>query len=321
MYIGIDVAKDTLVIAERPSGTCTTIDNTSAALRPWVKRWSVASPTLIVMEATGGYEAVAASTLATAGLPVVVINPRHARDFAKATGELAKTDTIDAALLAHFAEAVRPPVRALANAETRVLESLVSRREQLLDMLTAERQRLQQTRQQHAQATHLRRSLAQHIAYLEKHLGGITADIAAAVEASPVWAARDALLQSVPGIGPTITHQMLAQLPELGTLSRRRIAKLVGLAPFNRDSGRLRGARHIGGGRTTLRAKLFMGALSAIRCNPRLRDVYRRLVASGKPKMVALIAVARKLLTILNQIVRTNTPWNIAHDRAMLQEA
>ncbi len=318
MFIGIDVAKDELVVAVRPSGEVFTVANTSKGARGLVTRWGETPPTLIVLEATGGYEAVVASALATARLPVVVINPRQARDFAKATGQLAKTDQIDAGVLAQFAEMVRPSVRALPDEETRQLDALLSRREQVLDMLQAERQRLAQTR---VSAKAVRQSVTQTIAFLEKQLGRTDDEIGTRIAASPVWAARDALLQSVPGIGTVIARTILGALPELGQLTRQEIGKLVGVVPLNRDSGQHRGQRHIGGGRAHVRAKLYMGALVAMRRNPRIKQFYQRLVASGKAKKVALVACMHKLLTILNQIVRTATPWDATHHMAVLQPA
>lgn len=318
MFIGIDVAKDELVVACRPSGEVLSVPNTAAGLRTLLQRWQSSPPTLIVLEATGGYEVLAATRLATAGLPVVVINPRQPRDFAKATGQLAKTDTIDAALLAQFAEVVRPPVRALPDEDTRQLDALLTRRDQVIDMLIAERQRLKQAR---PTAKAIRQSLQQHIAFLEKHLERTDQEITDAITASPVWTAHDALLQSVPGIGSVISWTMLAALPELGRLSRQQIATLVGLAPLNRDSGLFRGRRVIRGGRANVREKLYMGAVVAMRWNPRIKAFYQRLLAAGKPKKVALIACAHKLLTILNQIMRTAMPWDATHNMAVLQPA
>lgn len=316
MFIGIDVAKDELVVAMRPSGKRCTVPNTPAGVRSLLQAWGETAPTLIVLEATGGYEALAATRLATAGLPVVVINPRQARDFAKATGQLAKTDQIDATLLAQFAEVVRPPVRALADEDTRHLDALLTRRDQVLEMLVAERHRLTQVLRS---AKAIRQSLQQHIAFLEKQLRRADDEIEACVAASPVWAARDALLQSVPGVGAVIARTLLAALPELGQLTRQEIGKLVGVAPLNRDSGQYRGQRRIAGGRAHVRRKLYMGALVAMRCNPRLRAFYRRLVDAGKPKKVALVACMHKLLTILNQMMRTATPWDATHHMAVLQ--
>jgi transposase len=318
MFVGIDVAKDELVVGVRPTGEVFAVANSAAGVRALVKRWRETPPMLIVLEATGGYEAVAASALATAGLPVVVINPRQARDFAKATGQLAKTDQIDAGVLAQFAEMVRPPVRALADEDTRHLETLLGRRDQLLDMLQAERVRLGQTR---ASAKAVRQSLAQTIAFLEKQLGRTEDEIGTRIAASPVWATRDALLQSVPGIGAVISRTLLGALPELGQLTRQEIGKLVGVVPLNRDSGQHRGKRQIGGGRAHVRRKLYMGALVAMRRNPRIKQFYQRLLASGKAPKVALVACMHKLLTILNQIVRTATPWDATHHMAVLQPA
>ena len=318
MFVGIDVAKDELVVGVRPTGEVFAVSNSAAGIRALLKRWRETPPTLIVLEATGGYEAVAASALATAGLPVVVINPRQARDFARATGQLAKTDRLDAGVLAQFAEQVRPPVRPLADEDTRHLEALLSRRDQLLEMLQAEQQRLAQTR---PSAKAVRQSLAQTITFLEKQLGRTDDEIGTQIAASPVWAARDALLQSVPGIGAVISRTLLGALPELGQLTRQEIGKLVGVVPLNRDSGQHRGKRQIAGGRAHVRRKLYMGALVAMRCNPRIQQFYRRLVASGKAKKVALVACMHKLLTILNQIVRTATPWDATHHMAVLQPA
>lgn len=315
MFIGIDVAKDELVVAVRPSGEVVTVENTTAGVRTLVQRWRHTPPTLIVLEATGGYEAVAASALATAGLPVVVINPRQARDFAKATGQLAKTDRLDAALLAQFAERVRPPVRPLADEDTRLLDALLRRREQLLDMLLAERVRLQQTP---ARAKVVRQSLAKTIAFLEQQLARTDDEIGRCIAASPVWAAREALLQSVPGIGTVIARTLLGALPELGHLTRQQIGKLVGVVPLNRDSGQYRGKQQIHGGRAEVRAKLYMGALVAVRRNPRIQQSYQRLRANGKPPKAALVACMHKLLTILNQIVRTATPWDATHHLAVV---
>jgi transposase len=319
MFVGIDVAKDTLVIAVRPSGECRTIENTAKAVRAEAKAWEAAPPTLIVLEATGGYEALAASALAAAGLPVVVINPRHARDFARALGQLAKTDQIDAGVLAQFAEMVRPPVRVLADEATQQLDMLLGRRDQLLDMLQAERQRLTQVRS--PKATAVRQSLTKHIRFLEQQLANTDGELDACIQTSPVWATQDALLQSVPGVGKVIARTLLGALPELGRLTRQEIGKLVGVVPMNRDSGQHRGKRQIAGGRPHIRRKLYMGALVAMTHNPRLRAFYERLVANGKQKKVALVACMHKLLTILNQMMRTGTPWDATHHLPVLQPA
>jgi transposase len=308
MFVGIDVAKAELVVAERPDSTTWTTGNDAAGVHALVARVHKLGPTLIVVEATGGYEILAVSALAAAGLPVVVVNPRQVRDFAKSTGQLAKTDRIDAGVLALFAERVRPPVRALPDETTRALEAVITRRRQLIDMLQAERNRL-------ALATGgtqrpIQQSLKKHITYLTRELASTDTDLTRLVRESPVWRERDDLLQSVPGIGPVVAGTLLAELPELGQLDRRAIAKLVGIAPISRDSGRWRGRRVIQGGRTTVRTALYMAALVATRWNPVIAVFYRRLVAAGKPKKLALIACARKLLTILNQMLRTGTHWH-----------
>lgn len=308
MFVGIDVAKDTLVVAVRPSGERRTITNTEAAIQQLIQEWQQTPPTLIVLEATGGYESLAATCLAAAQLPVVVINPRQGRDFAKATGQLAKTDGIDAAVLAMFAEMVRPPVRAIPSDDTRALDALLTRRRQLLEALHAERQRL--TPALHAAVKAVRESLRQHVAYLTRQLARLDGEIARWIADRPEWTEREAILQSVPGVGPVVARTLLGALPELGLLNRQQIGKLVGVVPFNRDSGTYRGQRMIGGGRAAVRATLYMGALSAMRCNPTIRAFYLRLVAAGKPKKKALVACMHKLVTILNQLLKSNTRWN-----------
>ena len=307
MFVGIDVAKAELVIAVQPEGSTWTIANDDATVRHLAEQLVTRAPQLIVLEATGGYEVPCVAALAAAGLPVVVVNPRQVRDFAKSTGQLAKTDRIDAAMLALFAERVQPPVRPLADALTRELDGLVGRRRQLREMLTAERTRLQLVLGLgHAP---VKKSLKRHIAYLERELAIANTDLAHAVRESPAWRERDDLLQSVPGVGPVVAHTLLAELPELGQLDRRAIAKLVGVAPLNRDSGTWRGRRTIHGGRATVRAALYMAALVASRCNPTIRAFYQRLVRAGKPKKLALVACARKLLTMLNTMLRTGQSW------------
>lgn len=308
MFVGIDVAKEELVVAVRPGEASWTSANTETGIRALVGQIRALGPTLIVLEATGGYEIPAVSALATAALPVVVVNPRQVRDFAKSTGQLAKTDRIDAGILALFAERVRPPVRCVPDDAARELEAMVTRRRQLIDMLQAERNRLGLAigRQQQP----IKKSLKKHIAYLTRELAMADTDLTQLVRESPLWRERDDLLQSVPGIGPVAARTLLAELPELGQLNRRAIAKLVGIAPMSRDSGRWRGRRMIQGGRTTVRTALYMAALVAARHNPLIRTFYQRLVAAGKPKKLALIACARKLLTILNQMLRTNTAWH-----------
>jgi transposase len=258
---------------------------------------------LIVLEATGGYELLCVGALAAAGLPVVVVNPRQVRDFAKATGQLAKTDRIDADILALFAERVRPVVRALPDAEAQELEALLARRRQLLEMLQAERNRLGQVFGRGKQP--VKKSLKGHIVFLERELRITESDLGTMIRESPAWRERDDLLQSVPGVGPVMSRTLLADLPELGRLSRREIAKLVGVAPLSRDSGTMRGRRFVQGGRATVRAVLYMAALVATKRNPVIWIFYQRLLAAGKPKKLALVACMRKLVTILNTIGRT----------------
>lgn len=307
-FLGIDVSKATLEIAGRRAGRVVpqlpaSVANTDAGLTTLVPALVALAPTLIVLEATGGYERLAAAALALAGLPVVVVNPRQVREFAKAVGRLAKTDRLDAALLALFAERIRPELRARPAFDTTELSDLVQRRRQVVDMLTMERNR-------RALATAaVRRRLDAHIAWLEREVADLERRLRDAIEASPVWRARDDVLQSAPGIGPRVSQTLIALLPELGTLNRQRIAALAGVAPFNDDSGRHTGERHIAGGRTAVRTVLYMAALVGIRHNPVLKVFYQRLRAKGKAAKVALVACMRKLLTILNTMVRTNTAW------------
>lgn len=301
--VGIDVAQATLDVALLPTGELWQVPNDEPGIRALVARLQPHAPTLIVLEATGGYERAAVAALATAGLPVVVANPRQVRDFARATGQLAKTDTLDAGILARFADRARPAVRPLPEPTTQALAALLARRRQLLEMLGAERQRLSLA------AASVRRSLTQHIAWLERQLGRVDDDLDALIQASPLWRAKDDLLQSVPGIGPVVSRTLLATLPELGHLSHKQIAALVGVAPLARDSGTLRGKRSVWGGRAAARTALYMAALVAARWNPVLRAFYARLRTAGKPAKVALTACARKLLTILNAMTRANTAW------------
>lgn len=317
MLVGIDVAKAELVVATRPTAERWTVENDERGLRTLVERLRRDGATLIVLEATGGYELLCVAALAAASLPVVVVNPRQVRDFAKATGQLAKTDRIDADILALFAERVRPAVRELPDAEAQELDALLARRRQLLDMLHAERNRLGQIFGRGKRP--VKKSLKAHIAYLERELRMTDTDLGEMVRHSPAWRERDDLLQSVPGVGPVLSLTLLADLPELGRLSRREIAKLVGVAPLSRDSGTLRGRRFVQGGRASVRAVLYMGALVATKRNAVIRRFYARLLAAGKPKKLALIACMRKLLTILNTMVRTGQRWNASHsDRALI---
>jgi transposase len=308
MFVGIDVAKAELVISVLPTAERFTVPNDDRGVRTLVDRLRVLSPQLILMEATGGYELLAVAGLAAAALPVLVVNPRQVRDFAKATGQLAKTDRIDADILARFADVVRPALRPIADGEAQELEALLARRRQLLEMLQAERNRLGQVFGTGKRL--VRKSLKAHITFLERELRMADTDLGDMVKESPAWRERDALLQSVPGVGPVLSRTLLADLPELGRLSRRQIAKLVGVAPLSRDSGTMRGRRFVQGGRATVRGVLYMAALVATKRNAVIRTFYQRLVAAGKPKKLTLVACMRKLLTMLNTIVRTRVPWS-----------
>jgi transposase len=303
-FIGIDVSKSTLDLHARPGKVAVQFPNDPDGVAALVSRVSVLAPTLVVLEATGGLEHPAAAALAAASIPVAVVNPRQARDFARATGQLAKTDAIDAAALALFAEKIRPAVRPLPSAETLAFQELLDRRRTLTQTRTAESNRLGS-----AVTTRVRGSIASHIEWLEEQLEELDADLGAAIEASPVWRANDDLLQSIAGIGPVVSRSLLADVPELGTLSREQVAALVGVAPMNRDSGSWRGKRSITGGRSRVRSMLYMAALSAKRFNPSLKAFAERLLAKGKARKVVLVAVARKLLVLANAILRTKTPW------------
>jgi transposase len=305
--VGIDVSKTCLDVAVRPNGDVFAVERNAAGLEQLIGRLQELSPYVVAMEATGGFETIAAAALAAAQLPVVVVNPAQVRAFAKAIGQRAKTDPIDAAVIAHFAEATKPEPRPLPDTATRLLADLVTRRRQIIEMIGAERQR--ETR---VTIPQLRKSIARLLKTLQNELTSLDADIDETVRGSPAWRAKEDLLASVPGIGPTIARTLIAELPELGRLNRKEIAALVGLAPFTRQSGQWRGRSFIGGGRTAVRTALFMGAMVAKRHNPILKVFFDRLIAAGKPKMVALIAVARKLVTILNAIVRDNRPWQTA---------
>jgi transposase len=302
--VGIDVAKAHLDIATRPAGEHWQVANDEAGIAALVARLRPLAPALVVLEASGGWERPAAAALAAAGLPVAVVNPRQVRDFAKAVGQLAKTDALDAHLLARFAEAVRPAPRPLPDAQAQALTALVARRRQVLAMLTAERQRLGTARPP------VRARVQAHIAFLEAELADLDDELGRTLRASPIWRETEELLRSVPGVGPVVALTLVAEVPELGTLGRKQIGALVGLAPLACDSGALRGKRVVWGGRARVRAVLYMAALVAIRHNPVIKAFYDRLVAAGKPKMVALTAAMHKLLTILNAIVRQRTPWN-----------
>ena len=303
--VGIDVSKAELVIAVHPGGDRWTSATTGAGLDALVARLTALAPQLIVVEATGGYERPLVAMAAAAGLPVAVVNPRQVRAFAQALGRTAKTDAIDAEVLARFAAQVHPAVRAVPDAATQALHALVTRRRQLIEMVGAEQRRLAQA----PPTGHLTRELRRHIRWLERRIDDIDDEIGTAIQASPVWRVQDDLLRSVPGIGPTTARTLLAELPELGRLDRHAIAALAGVAPFNCDSGTHRGQRHIWGGRASVRAALYMAALVATRHNPPLRAFYHRLRDAGKPAKVALVAVMRKLLTIVNAMLKHETRW------------
>jgi transposase len=307
LFVGVDVSKDRLDVHVRPGGEAFVVSRDGKGLEQLVERLRTISPTLVAVEATGGFETIVAAAIAGAELPLAVVNPAQIRHFAQAVGKRAKTDPIDAGVIAHFAEAVRPAPRTLPDEASRLLAELVGRCRQIIEMMVAERHR-----EKRATNVRVRKSLVRHIAVLEKELNAIDQDIDTLVRGSAVWRAKEDLLASVPGIGQTLARALLADLPELGTLGRREIASLAGLAPYTRQSGRWRGKSMIGGGRSTVRAASFMAALVASRHNPPLKAFYQRLLAAGKPKMVALIAVARKLLTTLNAILRDNRPWQNA---------
>jgi transposase len=304
--VGIDVSKDRLDVHVEPVGEAFAVARDAAGLEALVERLKPLPVTMVAVEATGGFETIVAASLAAAGLPVVVVNPAQVRAFAQAVGKRAKTDPIDAAVIARFVAATRPEVRPLPDAETEALSDLVTRRRQIIAMIGAERQREKRAPRR------TQKSIARLLKALQKELTEIEADIDDSVRGSPVWREKEDLLTSVPGIGPTIARTLLADLPELGTLDRRQVAALVGLAPFTRQSGQWRGRSFIGGGRTNVRSALFMGAMVAAHRNPTLRAFYQRLVAAGKPKLLAIIAVARKLITILNAILRDRRPWQNA---------
>jgi transposase len=304
--VGIDVSKERLDICVRPGGEAFAVSRDATGIEALVQRLSVLNPHVVAAEATGGFETVVAASLGAAGLPVVVVNPAQVRAFAQALGRRAKSDPIDAAVIAHFAEATKVEARPLPDAESQRLADLVARRRQIIQMIVAERQREKRA------SRRMQKSIARLLKALQAELSEIDGDIDDAVRGSPAWRAKEDLLASVPGIGRTIARTLIAELPELGSLDRRKIAALAGLAPWTRQSGKWRGKSFIGGGRTSVRSALFMGALAAARYNPSLKTFHQRLILAGKPKMVAVIAVARKLLTILNAIIRDNRPWQNA---------
>jgi transposase len=307
VFIGIDVSKKELEVALRPVGNRSVFSNDEEGIAFLVSFVLSCSPTLVVLEATGGLETGVVSALAARKCPVVVVNPRQARDFAKATGKLAKTDSIDAHVLAHFAEAVRPEIRALKDVEAQNLDALNTRRRQIVEMITAEKNRLLMA------SSWTRKDIKSHIDWLEKFLQKVNKDMNKLLKKSPVWREKDNILQSTPGVGPVLSITLLADLPELGKLNAKQIAALVGVAPMNRDSGNFRGRRAIWGGRASVRSILYMSTMSAIRFNPVIKVFYQRLRAAGKVHKVAVTACMRKLLIILNAMIRKSSCWNVAY--------
>jgi transposase len=304
-FIGIDVSKATLDVAILPSTETFSVENHKSAFPALVERLQALSPRCIVLEASGGYEMAVAASLAAASLPVAVVNPRNAREFAKATGRLAKTDRLDSLVLAHFAEAVKPQCRPIKSSAQRELDELLGRRRQLVEMHVAEQNRLGQ-----ATTSAVQKEIKAHLAWLEKRISSTDTQLKDQLKRSPVWRERDNLLKSVPGIGAVTSTTLLAALPELGLLCRKKIAALVGVAPINDESGKRRGKRRIMHGRAHLRSVLYMAALTAARCNPVIKSFYKRLIAAGKPHKVAMTACMRKLLVIINTMVRNNSSWN-----------
>ena len=303
VFVGVDVSKARLDVAVRPSGEIYQVSNDEAGFATLVEKLGSLQPRLVILEATGGYQAPLAAALTVAGIPVAVVNPRQVRDFGRATGQLAKTDRLDAEVIARFGETLRPEPRPLPDADTQALQALVVRRRQLVEMITAESNRL---------ATALpavRRDIEEHIKWLKRRLKDVDDDLYGSLKRSPLWRVKEQILRSAPGVGPVTTCAIVAQLPELGTLSGRELAALVGVAPLNRDSGTLRGKRSIWGGRAAVRHTLYMATLTAIRRSPTIRAFYERLTAAGKPPKVAHVACMRKLLVRLNAMLRTGTAW------------
>lgn len=306
LYVGIDVSKAQLDVAERPSGERAVMPHTEQDIAALVEQLGARRPACVVLEATGGLQAPLASALAIAGIPVAVVNPRQVRDFARATGQLAKTDAIDAQILAHFAEAVRPAPRPLPDEATQAFSALLTRRRQLIEMLVAEQHRLRTA------PGPIQRQIQSHLTWLKRQLATLDEDLTHRIQATPLWREHEDLLRSVPDIGPVVSRTLLAELPELGTLTHKQIAALVGVAPLNRDSGTLRGRRMIWGGRAAVRGALYMSAVVAARRNPIIKAFYQRLRAAGKAPKVSLVACMHKLLTILNAMVKHRTPWRLA---------
>lgn len=302
-FVGIDVSKAMLEVAVRPSGERWSVANEEAGVRELTSAIEKIAPALVVVEATGGMQTMVVAELAAAGLPVAVVNPRQARDFAKATGRLAKTDAIDADVLASFGQAIRPKVREFKDEQTQLLTALMSRRRQIVDMLTAEKNRLSSAPKA------VRKEIRKHIEWLESRLKAMDGQISDSIRENPAWREKDLILRSAPGVGPVLSVSLLAGLPELGKLNRQKLSALVGVAPLNDDSGKHRGTRRVWGGRAQVRAVLYMAAVSASRANPVIRAFYKRLVAAGKKPKVALTACMRRLLCILNTMIKNGTRW------------
>jgi transposase len=304
VFIGIDVSKERLDCYCRPTGITSSYRNTPTGISDLIKWAQAQQPQLIVLEATGGLERPLVSEIFAARLPMVVVNPRQVRDFARAIGQLAKTDQIDAAVIAHFGEAVNPEVRPLPDQLTQQMDALMTRRRQLVQMLAAERNHLVSA------PAHVQNYVKEHISHLEELIKKLDQDIDQMITGSPIWKTKDDLLRSVKGVGPVLSRTLLAELPELGQLSRQEISKLVGVAPLNNDSGKYKGKRSCWGGRASVRGPLYMATLSATRCNPVIKEFYERLIAKGKAKKVAIVACMRKMLITLNAMVKSNKPWD-----------
>jgi transposase len=302
-FVGIDVSKARLDVAVRPSGEVFSVGNDEAGFATLVERLKTVEPRLVIVEATGGYQAPVVAALTVAGVAVAVVNPRQVRDFGRATGRLAKTDVLDAEVIARFGEALQPEPRPMPDAETHTLQAIVARRRQIVEMITAESNRIGTALEP------VRRDIEEHITWLRRRLKDVDKDLYGSIKKSPLWRVKEQILSSAPGIGRTTTCTLVAQVPELGKLTGKKISALVGVAPFNRDSGTLRGKRMIWGGRASVRHTLYMATLTAIRCSPSIRAFYERLVAAGKPKKLAHVACMRKLLVRLNAMVRDGTAW------------
>ncbi len=304
VYVGIDVSKDKVDVALRPGEETWTVTQDEASLEELVMTIKDIKPELVVLEATGGYETRVAAMIAVAGIPVSVVNPRQVRDFAKSTGKLAKTDRLDAQAIAHFAEAIKPEVRYLADEESREIAAMMSRRRQLVEMMVAEKNRL------HTCHPNLTTEIKEHLEWMEQRLKALEEEIQKRIQKTDIWHKKDDLLRTVPGIGKVVSSTLLAELPELGKVNRKKIAALVGVAPLNRDSGKYKGRRGVWGGRAAVRSALYMATLSAIRFNPVIKTYYEKLLERGKLKSVALTACMHKLLTIINTMIAQSKPWS-----------